>query len=221
MQSAQNPETNDEQRNRQGEAQERRRLEDEMRAAGRLPPGQSLTLKFPVLTYGATPRFDPATWDLRVMGEVRTPMRWDWAALRALPTVALTTDLHCVTRWSKFDTVWEGVRFRDFIGLFGVSDEARYVIAHCDGGYSTNLPLEAMLDDEVLLAHTYDGQPLAPEHGGPLRTLVPSRYLWKSAKWVRVLEFSAVDKPGFWERGGYHNDGDPFTEQRFSGSRFR
>jgi len=193
----------------------RRKKEENMKSSKRLPPGQSLTEKFPVLTYGPTPPFDPATWDLRVWGEVEKDMRWSWAEFTALPTVTITTDIHCVTRWSKFDTVWEGVRFTDFIKLFGVKPSAKFVIAHCEYGYTTNLPIESMMDDDVLLAYKYAGQPLEPEHGWPVRTLVPKRYFWKSAKFLRGLEFSATDKPGFWERGGYHNDGDPWAEERF------
>jgi len=157
---------------------------------------------------------------LHVFGEVKQEKRWKWQDFLALPTVKITTDIHCVTRWSKFDTVWEGVRFSDFIKLFGVTDDARFVIAHSEHGYTTNMPLAAMMDDDVLLAYKYDGQFLEVEHGFPLRTLVPKRYLWKSAKWVRTLEFSPVDKPGFWENAGYHNDGDPFKEQRYSRSGF-
>ncbi|MBZ0274847.1 MAG: sulfite oxidase-like oxidoreductase [Anaerolineae bacterium] len=193
----------------------RRRDEEQIKKDGRLPPGQSLTNKFPVLTYGPNPPFDPKTWDLRVFGEVEKEMRWTWDEFTHLPTVTITTDIHCVTRWSKFDTTWEGVRFRDFMALFGVKPTAKFVIAHCDYGYTTNTPLEAMLGDNVLLTYRYDGQPLEPDHGGPLRTLVPQLYLWKSAKFLRALEFSTVDKPGFWERGGYHNNGDPWKEERF------
>lgn len=197
------------------EVLERRREEERVRKEGRLPPGQSLTLKFPVLTYGPTPPFNEATWDLRVFGEVQQQMRWNWKEFLALPTVQITCDIHCVTKWSKFDTTWEGVRFRDFVNLFGVTDHAKYVIAHCEHGYTTNLPLSVMMDDDVLLAYRFGGQWLEADHGFPVRTLVPKRYLWKSAKWVRALEFSASDKPGFWEQGGYHNDGDPFKEERF------
>jgi DMSO/TMAO reductase YedYZ molybdopterin-dependent catalytic subunit len=194
----------------------RKREEDRIKSEGRLPPGQSLTQKFPVLHYGPTPGFDEATWDLRVFGEVETPMRWNWQEFQQLPTVQQTVDIHCVTRWSKFDTVWEGVRFSEFIKLFGVKPTAKYVIAHCEYGYTTNMPLEDMLDDDVMLAYKFDGQFLDAEHGFPLRTLVPKRYFWKSAKWLRGLEFSPVDKPGFWEQAGYHNDGDPWREERYS-----
>ena len=192
----------------------RRKDEDRIKSEGRLPPGQSLTLKFPVLTYGPTPKYNLETWDLRVFGEVEREMRWNWAEFTSLPTVKVTTDIHCVTRWSMFDTVWEGVLFRDFIQLFGVKPTAKHVIAHCEGGYTTNVPLDVMMDDDVLLAYKFGGEYLEPDHGFPLRTLVPKRYFWKSAKWVRGLEFSREDKPGFWEQGGYHNNGDPFKEER-------
>lgn len=198
---------------------DRRNEEKEMRATGRLPDGQSLTQKFPVLTYGPTPTFDPKTWDLRVFGAVQDEKRWTWDDFLTLPTQTITTDIHCVTRWSKFDTTWEGVMFNDFIKLFKLTSDARYVIAHCDYGYTTNLPIETMMDDDVMLAYKFEGDwlkdPELIEHGGPVRTLVPKRYFWKSAKFLRALEFSPVDKPGFWEQGGYHNDGDPFKEERY------
>ena len=197
----------------------RRKKEEEMRTAGRLPQGQSLTEKFPVLTYGPTPAFNAETWDLRAFGAVKEEKRWRWDELLALPGRQITVDIHCVTRWSKFDTTWEGIMFRDFVKELALTDQARYVIAHCEYGYTTNLPLSTMLDDDVMLAYKYEGRWLnAPdlmEHGGPLRTLVPKRYFWKSAKFLRALEFSPVDKPGFWEQGGYHNEGDPFREERF------
>lgn len=193
----------------------RRKQEEQMKESNRLPPGQSLTQKFPVLTYGPNPKFDPATWDLRVFGEVNNEMRWNWEEFLQLPTVTITVDIHCVTRWSKFDTTWEGVLFRDFVQLFGIRDSARYVIAHCDYGYTTNLPLEAMMEDDVLLAYKYAGDWLEPDHGAPVRTLVPKKYFWKSAKFLRALEFSPIDKPGFWEKAGYHNEGDPWLEERY------
>lgn len=193
----------------------RRKDEERIKSEGRLPPGQSLTQKFPVLTYGPNARFDADTWDLRVFGEVEQEMRWSWQEFLALPTVSITCDIHCVTRWSKFDTVWEGVRFSDFVKLFGVKPTAKYVIAHCDQGYTTNLPIEAMMEDDVLLTYKYDGKFLEPDHGFPLRTLVPKRYFWKSAKFLRGLEFSPTDKPGFWENAGYHNNGDPWAEERY------
>ncbi|MDZ4765312.1 MAG: sulfite oxidase-like oxidoreductase [Chloroflexota bacterium] len=196
----------------------RRTLEADMKRDGRLPPGQSATLDFPVLHYGGIPLFNEATWDLRVFGEVETPMKWSWQEFLALPTVKIKCDIHCVTRWSKFDTEWEGVLFRDFIKLFGVKSSAKHVIAHCDGSgaYTTNTALDIMNDDDVMLAYKFNGQFLDAEHGYPLRTLVPKRYLWKSAKWVRALEFSTTDKPGFWEVNGYHNEGEPFKEERYS-----
>ncbi len=190
---------------------EERRMQDE----GRLPPGQSLTLKFPVLHYGPVPTIDPATWSLSVFGEVEREMSWTWDEFRQIPTVEVRTDIHCVTGWSKFDTVREGPRLRDFIELFGLTPDARYVIAHAAHGFTTNVPLEDMLDDDVILAWKYNGELLEPEHGFPVRTLVPQRYFWKSAKWLLKLEFSATDKPGFWEQAGYHNDGDPWQEQRY------
>jgi DMSO/TMAO reductase YedYZ molybdopterin-dependent catalytic subunit len=194
----------------------RREEEQRVKKEGRLPPGQSLTLDFPVLHVGPTPRFNEATWDLRVFGSVEREMRWTWQEFLALPKVTINTDIHCVTAWSKFDTTWEGVLFRDFIKLFGVKPEAKHVIAHCEYGYTTNTPLDIMMDDDVLLAYKFNGQPLEPDHGYPLRTLVPKRYLWKSAKWLRALEFSPTDKPGYWENAGYNNNGDPFKEERYS-----
>jgi DMSO/TMAO reductase YedYZ molybdopterin-dependent catalytic subunit len=194
----------------------RRKAEEQIKKEGRLPPGQSLTQKFPVLHYGPTPSFDEAKWDLHVFGEVEHEKRWNWKDFQALPTVKIKTDIHCVTRWSKFDTEWEGVLFRDFVKLFGLTDNAKFVIAHCEYGYTTNTPLEIMMDDDVLMAYKFNGQFLEVEHGYPLRTLVPKRYLWKSAKWVRGIEFSPVDKPGFWENAGYNNNGDPFKEERYS-----
>ncbi|NOG51542.1 MAG: sulfite oxidase-like oxidoreductase [Chloroflexi bacterium] len=194
----------------------RREREDELRKQGRLPAGQSLTDEFPVLTYGPTPRFNPAAWDLRLFGTITNELRWDWETFQRLPTVQITTDIHCVTRWSKFDTVWEGVQFKHIAELAGMKPETKHIIAHCDYGYTTNVPVEDMLRDNVLLAYKFDGQPLDPEHGGPLRTLVPHLYFWKSAKFVRALEFSVEDKPGFWEVNGYHNYGDPFKEERYS-----
>lgn len=194
----------------------RRQEEEQVKSEGRLPPGQSLTRGFPVLHYGPTPGFNEATWDLRVFGEVEKEMRWTWKEFQQIPTVTQTVDIHCVTAWSKFDTTWEGVRFSEFIKLFGVKPSAKYVIAHCEYGYTTNMPLADMMDDDVMLAYKFDGQPLTAEHGFPLRTLVPKRYFWKSAKWLRALEFSPVDKPGFWEQAGYHNEGDPWKEERYS-----
>lgn len=193
----------------------RRNQEQEMKESGRLPPGQSLTNKFPVLTYGPNPKFDPATWDFRVFGEVENEMSWNWEEFQQLPTVTITVDIHCVTRWSKFDTTWEGVQFRKLAEMVGMKDTTKHVIAHCDYGYTTNVPIEDMMHEDVLLTYKYDGKLLEPDHGAPVRTLVPHLYFWKSAKFLRALEFSTVDKPGFWEKAGYHNYGDPFKEQRY------
>ncbi len=188
--------------------------EEEMRKQGRLPPGQTLTNKFPVLTYGPNPKFDPNTWDLRVFGEVEQNLAWNWEEFLALPTTKITRDIHCVTKWSKFDTDWEGVQFKHIAELAGMKDTAQHIIAHCDYGYTTNVPVADMMRDDVLLAYKYDGEFLEPDHGAPVRTLVPHLYFWKSAKFVRALEFSTIDKPGFWEKAGYHNYGDPFKEER-------
>ena len=180
----------------------------------RIPPGQYLTSKFPVLTYGRNPEVDLAAWSLSIWGEVEKPFSVTWAELMAMEQVTLTTDIHCVTRWSKLDTTWTGVRVRDLLDRAGVKPEGKFVMAHSDGGYTTNMPLELLYDDDVLLAHTYDGAPLEPDHGAPLRLLVPKRYFWKSAKFLRQLEVMPEDRQGFWELNGYHNDGDPFAEQR-------
>jgi DMSO/TMAO reductase YedYZ molybdopterin-dependent catalytic subunit len=195
---------------------ERRALEKRMLEEGRLPPGQSLTLKFPVLHYGPVPRTDLSTWTFRVFGLVGQERTWTWDEFTKLPTKTITCDIHCVTKWSKFDTMWEGVPFRHLVDLVGVKPEAKHVIAHCEYGYTTNVPLDVMLDDDVLLAYKFDGKPLEPDHGYPLRSLVPKRYFWKSAKWLRGIEFTDRDRPGFWEQAGYHNEADPFKEERYS-----
>jgi DMSO/TMAO reductase YedYZ molybdopterin-dependent catalytic subunit len=184
--------------------------------AGRVPPGQYVTEKFPVLHYGSVPNVDLARWNLFVRGLVDNPLRLTWEEFRRLPRREVETDIHCVTRWSKLGTRWEGVPFRAIAELAGVRPEATHVVAHAEQGYTTNLPLAVLMDDDVLLADTYDGAPLEPEHGFPVRLLVPKRYFWKSAKWLRGLEFLDHDEPGFWERYGYHNDADPWLEQRFS-----
>jgi DMSO/TMAO reductase YedYZ molybdopterin-dependent catalytic subunit len=181
---------------------------------GRVPPGQYLTERFPVLTYGSNPPYDLATWTFSVDGEVDEPYSLTWDELMGLEQVTITTDIHCVTRWSKLDTTWTGVRVRDVLERARVRPSGRFVMAHCDGGYTTNVPLEALLDDDVLLAHRYEGEPLEPDHGAPLRLLVPKRYFWKSAKFLRRLEVMDEDRKGFWELNGYHNDADPWTEQR-------
>lgn len=205
-----------------------RRKDDEerVRSQGRLPPGQSLTNKFPVLHYGPIPSFDPQTWDFRVMGEVETPFSLTWEQFQQLPRSKLKMDLHCVTRWSKFDTEWEGVSVRTLVdqGLLQLKPSARYVLQIAEYGYTVNLPLEVVMADNFLLATHYDGAPIAPEHGYPLRGVVgaiPERddlmvpYLWKGAKWLRALQFMSQDRRGFWEQAGYHNDADVWKEERF------
>ena len=183
---------------------------------GRLPPGQVITYKFPVLSYGSTPRIDLQAWRLAVWGLVEEPREFTWEEFTQLPKQRQVCDIHCVTRWSKLDTVWEGVPFREIARLVEPKPEAKFVMEHAYGGYTTNMALEELLDDDVLLAFQYDDKPLEPEHGGPVRMLVPQLYFWKSAKWLRGLEFMAENKPGFWETYGYHMHGDPWSEERFS-----
>ncbi len=185
-------------------------------AAERTPPGQYLTEKFPVLHYGSVPTVDLGAWDFRVSGLVDAPFTLTWEQFRALPRARVTADIHCVTRWSKLDTAWEGVPIPAILDLARLRPEATHVLAQCEQGYTTNMPLAVLDDEDVLLADTYDGKPLDPEHGYPLRLLVPKRYFWKSAKWIRGLEFLDHDIAGFWERYGYHNDADPWKEERFS-----
>ncbi len=180
----------------------------------RIPPGQYVTQKFPVLTYGPVPQGDTASWTLTIDGEVANPFTITWDQLMAFEQVTLTTDIHCVTRWSKLDTTWTGVRVGELLEHAGVLQSGTHVMAHSDGGYTTNIPLEVLLDDDVLVAHTYEGAPLEPDHGWPARLLVPKKYFWKSAKFLRRLEVMPENKQGFWELNGYHDDADPFTEQR-------
>ena len=182
----------------------------------RLPPGQyDVGDGFPVLSAGPTPRTPPARWDLTVHDRTGELRRWSWEEFRALPREALSVDIHCVTTWSKFDTRWEGVSVDTL--LQDAPTTARYVLAASDGGYTTNLPLEELTGGRAWVVDTYEGQPLAPEHGGPARLLVPHLYFWKSAKWVRRLTLLPYDEPGFWETFGYHNHGDPWREERYSG----
>ena len=180
----------------------------------RVPPGQYVTERFPVLTVGRNPPFDLATWDFEVFGQVDNLVSLSWDELKALPQRDVITDIHCVTRWSKLDTAWRGVPVRAVLELAGVRPAGSHVMAYSDGGYTTNMPLELLLDDDVLLAHSYAGEPLEPDHGAPLRLLVPKRYFWKSAKFLRKLEIMSADRRGFWELNGYHNDADPWREQR-------
>ena len=189
------------------------------RAAGidesRIPPGQYYTDKWPVLHAGGVPRIDLATWDFRVFGLVRNPIRVSFDELVALGTQEQSSDIHCVTRWTKLDMPWKGVPMRAVLDLVQPLNRARFVIAHAEQGFSANLPLEAVDADDAMLAHEAEGAPLTPEHGFPLRLLAPSRYFWKSAKWLRGLEITDVDRPGFWEGYGYHNDADPWKEERY------
>ena len=183
----------------------------------RIPPGQRVVKDWPVLHAGEVPRIDPDRWELRAFGLVEQPARWDWAAFQALPRVQVRSDIHCVTRWSRLDNRWEGVPFRAIVERVKPKPEARYVMVHAPHGYSTNVPLEDLLRDDVLLATHHDGQPLTLEHGWPVRLVIPHLYFWKSAKWVTGLEFMREDRPGFWEQLGYHMYGDPWREQRYWG----
>jgi DMSO/TMAO reductase YedYZ molybdopterin-dependent catalytic subunit len=187
--------------------------------AGRLPPGQYETRDFPVLSAGPTPRTTLTTWDFTIRDASGHSVRWSWDELHALPRDTPTVDIHCVTKWSKFDTKWEGVSIDTLLDdarARGVTEGA-FVLAFCDGGYTTNLPLADVTDAKAWVAFSYDGAPLPPEHGGPARLLVPHLYFWKSAKWVRGLQLLGRDQPGFWEQLGYHDRGDPWREQRYQG----
>jgi DMSO/TMAO reductase YedYZ molybdopterin-dependent catalytic subunit len=181
----------------------------------RVPPGQYVTQDFPVLSAGPTPHHPLDWWSLSIEGEVDEPVSWKWDEFRKLPTETVTVDIHCVTKWTKLDTVWTGVSLDTL--LDGVETSGEYVSAYSDGGYTTNLPLEDLRGGKAWVAFEYDGVPLDPEHGGPARLLVPHLYFWKSAKWLRGLELLQDDKPGFWEVHGYHNYGDPWKEQRYAG----
>lgn len=187
------------------------------RLAERLPPGQVLTEKFPVLHFGRVPDYpDLRDWDLRVWGEVETPLRLSWSEVLALPSRDVTLDVHCVTRWSKLDTAWTGVPLSHLAEVAQVKPAAGYVIFHAEHGFTTNLPLATARRAECILAWQYAGQPLEPEHGYPLRAIVPGTYFWKSAKWLRGVEFRADDQLGFWERNGYNNHADPWREERYA-----
>jgi DMSO/TMAO reductase YedYZ molybdopterin-dependent catalytic subunit len=209
------------------ELRDRELVQAKMDQEGRLPPGQSVTLKFPVLHYGPVPDFDPATWDFRIWGEVKQEARWTWDEFQSLPRTTVKMDIHCVTRWSKFDTLWEGVTLKTLVdeGHIKIKPEAEYVMQHCEYGYTTNIPLAIALADNFILATHFNGDPITPEHGYPLRGVVgaiPGRselkdvYLWKGGKWLRGLELMSRDRLGFWEQAGYHNEGDVWQEERFS-----
>jgi DMSO/TMAO reductase YedYZ molybdopterin-dependent catalytic subunit len=197
----------------------RSKAEEKVREAGydpaRLPPGQYLTEKWPVLHAGDVPAVDLATWTFRVFGEVEEPLELTWEQFRELPRTEHTQDIHCVTRWSRFDTTFRGVHWRDVAALVRPKPSARFAIAHAEQGFTSNVPLASLDDELALLATEADGEPLTPEHGAPLRLVIPGKYFWKSAKWLRAIELSAVDRPGFWERYGYHNDADPWKEERY------
>ncbi len=194
----------------------RRAKEKETRASGRLPPGQSLTLKWPVLHAGSVPRFDPAQWDFKISGLVDQPLRLSWDEFRNLPQTEVTSDFHCVTRWSRLDNGWKGVLFTDLLQRVTLQPGPQFVLVVAEEGYAANVPLKDLQRPNVLFAFEHDGEPLAPEHGGPLRLVVPHLYAWKSVKWVRGFMLLDHDRLGFWERNGYHAYGDPWKEQRYS-----
>jgi len=198
------------------EGNDRRVAEKRKKAEGLLPPGQSLTLKWPVLHYGSVPRFDPKTWDFRLYGLVEQPLRFTWDEFNRLPKIDLKSDFHCVTRWSRFDNHWSGVEFREILRRVQLKLGVAYVLVHGEQGYTANVPLADLDRENVLFATHHDGEPLSADHGYPLRLIVPHLYAWKSVKWVRGIEFLDHDQPGFWEQNGYHLYGDPWREQRFS-----
>ena len=197
----------------------RSKAEDKVRKAGfdpaRLPPGQYYTNKWPVLHAGEIPDVDLATWTLQVTGEVEEPLTLSFEELRQLPAAEVTTDIHCVTRWSRFDARFKGVHWSELAKLCSPKPSARFAIAHAEHGFTANVPLEALEDEHALVVYEADGAPLTPEHGRPVRLFIPTKYFWKSAKWLRGIELSAVDKPGFWERYGYHNNADFWKEERY------
>ena len=194
--------------------------EKKVRDAGidpvRLPPGQYMTDKWPVLHAGDVPHTDLSTWTFRVFGEVEQEVELSWNELNDLPRASNVQDIHCVTRWSRFDAEFEGVHWREVAKLCSPKPGALFVVAHAEQGFTSNVPLASLEDEKALLATHADGAPLTEEHGGPLRLVIPGKYFWKSAKWLRGIELSAVDKPGFWERYGYHNEADPWQEERYS-----
>jgi DMSO/TMAO reductase YedYZ molybdopterin-dependent catalytic subunit len=183
-------------------------------SSDRLPPGQYLETDFPVLSLGPTPQIDTSFWSLETTGLVEKPMKWGWEEFNKLPQMDITKDIHCVTKWSKFDTRWTGVSFDEIIK--SVKPTATHLIAHSYDGYTTNIPIKDLKDGQAIVATSYEGMPIAPEHGGPVRIVLPHLYFWKSAKWLNKLEFIDHDQPGFWEVRGYHNYGDPWHEERYS-----
>lgn len=197
----------------------KRVIEDAEKHGPRLPPGQILTEKWPVLHYGQVPRIDLDTWTFRIWGLVEEPVTFNWTQFNELPQSELTNDIHCVTHWSRFDNRWQGVAAREVLARVRIRPEARFALVHGhDGGYTTNIPLELLTGPDTIFAFRHDGQVLTPEHGWPCRLVVPpDHYFWKSAKWVSGLELIAEDRPGFWERNGYHMNGNPWREERFGG----
>jgi len=200
------------------EGTERKQLENKAKVEGRLPPGQSLTLKWPVLHYGSVPRFDQENWDFKISGEVETPVKLSWKEFRALPQTEVTSDFHCVTRWSRLDNRWKGVLFTDALKLVKPKPGGKFALLLAEEGYTANVPVEDLTRPDVLFTFEHDGEPLTAEHGGPLRLIVPHLYAWKSVKWVRGFMLLDYDRLGFWERNGYHEYGDPWKEQRYSES---
>jgi len=196
----------------------RKQLENQARAEGRLPPGQSLTLKWPVLHYGRVPDFDESKWDFKISGEVDAPLKLSWKEFLALRQTEVTSDFHCVTRWSRLDNRWTGVLFTEVLKLVKPAATAKHALVLAEEGYTSNVPLADLQHPNVLFAHSHDGEPLSAEHGGPLRLVVPHLYAWKSVKWVRGFLLLNEERSGFWERNGYHAYGDPWKEQRYSGS---
>ena len=192
-----------------------RKVEEAGYDPDRLPPGQYLTEKWPVLHAGTVPNTDLSTWDFRVFGEVESPITLSWDEFTALPTREITTDIHCVTRWSRFDTSFKGVHWSELAKVVKPKPSARYVLAHAEQDFTANVPIAALEDEGALLAYEADGEPLTPEHGWPLRLVIPKRYFWKSAKWLRGIELLDHDEPGFWERLGYHNEADYWKEERY------
>ncbi len=187
-----------------------------MEKNNRLPPGQRLTEDFPVLHYGEIPNIDIEKWDFKAKGEIKNSIRLSFNEFIKLPSIELKADFHCVTKWSKFDLLWKGVSFKTISSIVEPLHNARFVSIFAELGYTTNLPLSVAMDDDVIFAFQYDGKPLTPEHGYPLRLVVPKKYAYKSAKWVRGIEFLEDDMPGFWERQGYSNSADPWKEERYS-----
>jgi DMSO/TMAO reductase YedYZ molybdopterin-dependent catalytic subunit len=195
---------------------DRRVLEEKAKAEGRLPPGQSLTLKWPVLHYGSVPDFDESKWDFKISGAVAAPLKLSWKEFRALPQTEVTADFHCVTRWSRLNNTWKGVLFSEVMKLAKANPEAKHVLVLAEEGYTANIPFQDLRRPDVLFAFDHDGVPLTAEHGGPVRLIVPHLYAWKSVKWVRGFTLLDEDRLGFWERNGYHVYGDPWKEQRYS-----